>query len=236
MKLVHGFCGAGPQCIRVIFRAISLWRWKWAAFSYQLTMVVGMLSMAWTCCIILTGIPVKKQEIRVVVSLASLYLAHTMFSLNWYVLLELFSSGDAGGGKPIHGFLLDIGISESFLKICFESDKSPKGLVGESLLVVDFSPHGSGPFLHIGQSIDNLPVIIVVEGLIDKEVEADRVQPGLGCFCLSIVLIGASDAYFSDPRTGGSRGSRELVRHGDHNWRWSPFVAEEDKGKSQTFC
>ena len=102
-------------------------------------------------------------------------------------------------GEPIHGFLGSVGISKSHLKICFESDKSPKGLVGKTLLAVDFSPHGGRPFLHIGQGIGNLPVVVMVEGLINKEVEVNRVQPGLSCLCLSAVLIGTSDVNLSDP-------------------------------------
>ena len=139
------------------------------------------------------------------------------------VLLELFSSGNEDGGEPVHGFLLDIGFSESFLKIGLEDDKSPKGLVGKPLLAVDFSPCGSGPFLHVGQGIGNLPVIIVVEGLVDKKVKVHGVQPSLGCLCLSIIFIGASDANLSDLRTGGrgggSRGSGGLVQHSDRYWR-----------------
>ena len=111
----------------------------------------------------------------------------------------MFSTGDAGGGEPVHGFLLNVGIPEGFLEICFKSDKSPEGLVGKSLLAADFSPHGSGPLLHIGQGIGNIPVIVMIEGLIDKEIEVDRVQPGLGCFCLSIILIRTSDVNFSNP-------------------------------------
>ena len=47
------------------------------------------------------------------------------------VFLELFPSGDASGGKLVHGFLLDVGMSEGFFEICFESDESPKGLVAK---------------------------------------------------------------------------------------------------------
>ena len=153
------------------------------------------------------------------------------------VFLELFSSGDVGGGEPIHGFLLNVGISKSFLKVGFEGNESPEGLVGKSLLSADFSPCSGGPFLHIGQGIGNFPVIVMVEGLVDKEVEANGVQPSLGCLCLSIVFIRASDANLGDPQAGGgrgrnSRGSRGLIRHSGCNWRWSPFVAEEDEGKS----
>ena len=83
------------------------------------------------------------------------------------ILLELFSIIDASGGKPIHGFLQGIDISEGFLKILFKGGKSPKGLVGKSLLVVNFSPCGSGLFLHIGQGIGNFPVVIMVESLVD---------------------------------------------------------------------
>ena len=139
-------------------------------------------------------------------------------------LLELFSSSDAGSGEPVHGFLLDVGISESFFEISFKGDKSPERLVGKTLLVVNFSPRSSGPFLHIGQGIGDLPVIIMVEGLIDKEIKVDRVQPSLGCLCLSIIFIGASDVNLGNPRTSGggggssSRGSRGLVRHGGCDW------------------
>ena len=110
------------------------------------------------------------------------------------------------GGKPIHGFLLDVGIPKGFFEICFESNESPEGLVGETLLTTDFGPHGSGPLFHIGQGVGNFPVIVMVEGLVDKEVEVDRVQPGLGCLCFSIVLIRAPDVNLSDPQTGGGRG------------------------------
>ena len=133
------------------------------------------------------------------------------------VFLELFSSGDAGGGEPIHGFLLNVGIPTSFFKVGFKGNESPEGLVGKSLLAVDFSPHGSGPFLHIGQGVGNFPVVVMVESLVDKEVEANRVQPSLGCLCLSIVFIRASDAYLGDPQTrggwgrSGNRGSGGLV-------------------------
>ena len=57
---VHRLCGADPRWSRAIFQAISHWRQKLAAFSYQLVMVVGTVSMAWIHCIILTGIPVEK--------------------------------------------------------------------------------------------------------------------------------------------------------------------------------
>ena len=110
------------------------------------------------------------------------------------------------GGKPVHGFLLGVDVPESFLKVGLESSKSSKGLVGKSLLVANLGPCGSGPFLHVGQGIGNLPVIVVVEGLVDKEVKADRVQPGLGCLCLSIIFIWASNANPGDPQARGSRG------------------------------
>ena len=94
---------------------------------------------------------------------------------------------------------MDIGVSEGLLEISLEGDKGPKGLVGKTLLAVNFGPCGSRPFLHIGQGVSNFPVIVVVEGLVDKEIKANRVQPGLGCLCLSIVFIGASDANLGDP-------------------------------------
>ena len=139
------------------------------------------------------------------------------------IFLELLSSGDAGSSEPVNGFLLDIGISEGFLKIGLESDESPKGLVGKALLAVDFGPHGSGPFLHIGHGIGNLPVVIMVEGLVDEEVEVDRVQPGLGCLCLCIILIRAPNTNLGDPQTGGDRGGSSsrggrYVQHSDHDW------------------
>ena len=126
------------------------------------------------------------------------------------------------GGEPVHSFLLDVGISKGFFKVSFKCDKCPEGLVGKTLLVADFSPHGSGPFLHVGQGIGNVPVVVVVEGLIDEEIEVNGVWPGLGCVCLSIIFIGASDMNLGDPRTGGggggSRGGGGLVGHSDHNW------------------
>ena len=143
------------------------------------------------------------------------------------IFLELFSSGDASSGEPVHGFLLDIGIPEDFFKLSFKCNERPKRLIGKTLLVANFSPRGSRPFLHIGQGVSNFPVIIVVEGLVDKEIKANRVQPGLGCLCFSIVFIRASNANLSDPRTRGgrgsssssSRGSGGLVQHSDRNWR-----------------
>ena len=101
--------------------------------------------------------------------------------------------------EPVHGFLSSVSISKSHLKVCFKSNKSPKGLVGKTLLVTDFGPCGSRPFLHIGQGIGDFPIIIVVEDLVNKKVKADRVQPGLGCLCLSVILIRTSDVYLSDP-------------------------------------
>ena len=95
--------------------------------------------------------------------------------------------------------MLDLGVPESFLEIGLKSDESPKGLVAKTLLAMDLSPHGSGPFLHIGQGIGNLPVVTMVEGLVDQEVEANGVQPGLGCLSFSVLLIRASDVNFSDP-------------------------------------
>ena len=53
------------------------------------------------------------------------------------------------GGKPVHGFLGGVDISKGLLEILSEGGEGPKGLVGETLLVADFSPHGSGPFLHV---------------------------------------------------------------------------------------
>ena len=65
------------------------------------------------------------------------------------VLLELVSGVDASGGEPIHGFLGSVDISKGLLEILFKGVKCSKRLVGESLLVVDFSPRGSRSFLHI---------------------------------------------------------------------------------------
>ena len=147
------------------------------------------------------------------------------------IFLELFSTSNAGGGKPVHGFLLDVGIPKGFLKVCFKNSESLEGLVGKSLLVANFGPRGSRPFLHIRQGIGNLPVVVVVEGMVDEEIEVDGVQPGLGCFSLSIIFIRTSDANFGDPQTRGSgggngsrggrgstRSGRSLVRHDDHDW------------------
>ena len=58
--LVQGDWRMFPLCVEVIFQAISFWRWKWAAFSYQTARVVGMVSMDWTQCIIQVGIPAEK--------------------------------------------------------------------------------------------------------------------------------------------------------------------------------
>ena len=65
------------------------------------------------------------------------------------IFLELFSSSDVSSGEPVHGFLLDISISECFFKISLKGIESPKGLAGESLLAMNFSPCGSRPFLHV---------------------------------------------------------------------------------------
>ena len=54
-----------------------------------------------------------------------------------------------GDGQPVHGFLGGVNITECLLKVLFEGGKSPEELVGETLLVADFSPCGSGPFLHV---------------------------------------------------------------------------------------
>ena len=115
------------------------------------------------------------------------------------VFLELLSSGNASSGEPVHGFLLGIGISKSPFKAGLKNGEGPEGLVGKTLLMADFGPHGSRPLLHVRQGVGNLPVVIMVEGLVDKEIKANGVQPGLGCLCLSIVFIGASDANLSDP-------------------------------------
>ena len=115
------------------------------------------------------------------------------------IFLELFSGSDVSGGEPAHGFLLDVGIPKGSFEICFEGNKSPKELVGKTLLVTDLGPCSSRPLFHIGQGIGNFPVVIVVEGIIDKEVESDRVQPSLGCFCFSIIFIGTSDMNLYNP-------------------------------------
>ena len=115
------------------------------------------------------------------------------------VFLELFSSSTVGGGKPVHGFLLDVGISESLFKITFKGSKSPEGLTGESLLSANFGPHGSGSFLHIRQDICNLPVIVIIEGSIDQQIEADRIKPRLGCLWFPIILFGATNTDLHDP-------------------------------------
>ena len=78
----------------------------------------------------------------------------------------------------------------------------------------------------------------MVEGLVDKKIKVDRVQPGLGCLCLSIILIGASDANLSDPRTRGGRGnSRDgrYIRHGDSDWQWVFLWQEKTRGKARPF-
>ena len=65
------------------------------------------------------------------------------------IFLELVSEVDAGGGEPVHGFLSSVDISKGLFKILFKGVEHPEGLVGKTLLAADFSPHGSGPFLHI---------------------------------------------------------------------------------------
>ena len=65
------------------------------------------------------------------------------------IFLELLPSDDASGSKPAHSFLLDVGVSKGFLKICFESSKGPEGLVGKPLLVSDFGPGSGQSFLHV---------------------------------------------------------------------------------------
>ena len=78
------------------------------------------------------------------------------------VILELLSRVNTGGGQPVHGFLGGVNITKGHLEICLEGSEGLKGLVGKTLLAADFGPHGSRPFLHIGQSIHNLPVVIIV--------------------------------------------------------------------------
>ena len=46
----------------------------------------------------------------------------------------------------------------------------------------------------------------MVEGLVDKKIKANGVQPGLGCLCLSVIFIGTSNVNLGDPRTRGDRG------------------------------
>ena len=58
------------------------------------------------------------------------------------ILLELLSSGNVGGGKLVHGFLLNIGVSKCLLKVFLKGGEGPEGLVGKSLLTADFSPCG----------------------------------------------------------------------------------------------
>ena len=86
------------------------------------------------------------------------------------IFLELFSRVDMSGGQPVHGFLGSVDVTECLLKVLFEGSEGPEGLVGKTLLVADFSPHGSGPFLHVQQCVCNLPVVIVVQGIVDQEV------------------------------------------------------------------
>ena len=66
------------------------------------------------------------------------------------IFLELFSSGNVSSGKPVHGFLLDIGSPEGFFKVGFKCNEHPERLIGKTLLVANFSSRGSRPFLHIG--------------------------------------------------------------------------------------
>ena len=42
------------------------------------------------------------------------------------VFLELFSSGDVGGGEPVHGFLLGIDVPKAFSKSVLKVTKVPK--------------------------------------------------------------------------------------------------------------
>ena len=109
------------------------------------------------------------------------------------ILLELFPRVNASGGQPSHGFLGGVGVYKHCFKISLELGKCSERLSGQSLLVADFCPCGSGSFLHIGEGEGDFSIIVMVEGMIDQEVESDRVQPGLGSFSLSIIFFRASD-------------------------------------------
>ena len=113
----------------------------------------------------------------------------------------MLSRVDAGGRQPVHGFSSGIGVYKGCLEIGLELSESSKQQGGQSLLVVDFCPGGSGSLLHIGQGKGDFSIIIIVEGMVDQKIKSDRVQPGLGGFGFSIVFIGTSDAYFGNPRT-----------------------------------
>ena len=74
--------------------------------------------------------------------------------------------------------------------------------------MADFGPGGGGSFLPVRQGKGDLPVVVIVQGMVNQEVELDGVHPGLGGFGLSVVFIGTSDTYLSDPQTGGRGSSR----------------------------
>ena len=74
------------------------------------------------------------------------------------------------GGQPVHGFSGDVGVDEDGLEIGLELGESSERQGSQSLLAMDFCPYGSGSLLHIRQGEGDLPVVVIVQGMIDQEV------------------------------------------------------------------
>ena len=74
------------------------------------------------------------------------------------------------GGQPVHGFSGNIGVDKGGLEVGLELSESSKRQGSQSLLATDFCPYGSGSLLHIRQGKGDLPVVVVVQGMIDQEV------------------------------------------------------------------
>ena len=142
------------------------------------------------------------------------------------ILLELFSSINASGGQPSHGFPGGIGVHEGGFKIGLELSECSKQQGGQSLLAVDFCPRGSGSLLHIREGKGDLSIVVMIEGVVDQEVESDRVQPSLSGLGFSIIFLGTSDRQFGNPRTGGWSG-RQCRHRG-----WFDMVVATGNGGS----
>ena len=86
------------------------------------------------------------------------------------VFLELLSGIDMSGGQPVHGFSGDVGVDEGGLKISLELSESSERQGSQCLLATDFCPYGSRSLLHVRQGEGDLPVVVIVQGVIDQEV------------------------------------------------------------------
>ena len=110
----------------------------------------------------------------------------------------ILSLGHAFGGQPGNGIPCGIVVFEHCLKFGYKVEEGPHGdgSARDGTLSNGGGPDKGGPVDHVGEGEYNHLVISIIDFFIDKEVEADCIQPLQGFLVGSIKGFRGSNTEF----------------------------------------